>query len=62
MGFFTILTLIFVVLKVLGIGVVATWSWLVVFSPLVVEFVLALIMFGFFYSQAGKEYSRGKRW
>jgi hypothetical protein len=33
MGIFSILTIIFVVLKVLGVGLVATWSWWLVLLP-----------------------------
>lgn len=46
MGFAETLTLIFVVLKVLG--VLATWSWWTVFSPMLVVYgILALV--GFFW-------------
>lgn len=41
MGFTEILTLIFVVLKCLGI---ITWSWWVVFSPELVALVLYVII------------------
>jgi hypothetical protein len=34
LGFGTILFLIFLTLKLAGIGVVATWSWWWIFSPL----------------------------
>ncbi len=36
-GFFGVLTLIFVVMKCLG---AIEWSWLLVFSPLVIEFII----------------------
>ncbi len=38
------LTLIFVALKLAGIGVVATWSWVWVLSPLWIGFILKVII------------------
>ena len=35
--------LIFLTLKLAGIGMVATWGWLEVFSPLIAKFILVLI-------------------
>ena len=35
--------LIFLTLKLAGIGMVATWGWLAVFSPLIAKFILVLI-------------------
>jgi fatty acid desaturase len=44
-GLGTILFLIFLVLKLAGIGEVATWSWWWVTSPLWIPLVLALVVF-----------------
>jgi predicted membrane channel-forming protein YqfA (hemolysin III family) len=33
-SFFTLLTIVFITLKLAGIGVVSTWSWWWVLSPL----------------------------
>ena len=41
----TAIFLIFLVLKLANVGVVATWSWLAVFSPLLISLGLALVMF-----------------
>ena len=41
MSLFTILFLIFLVLKLAGI---ITWSWLAVFAPLIIEVVLVVIL------------------
>ena len=38
-----IVFLIFLTLKLAGIGMVATWGWLAVFSPLIAKFILVLI-------------------
>jgi len=38
-----IVFLIFLTLKLAGIGTVATWGWLAVFSPLIAKFVLIVI-------------------
>ena len=38
-----IVFLIFLTLKLAGIGMVATWGWLAVFSPLIAKFVLIVI-------------------
>jgi len=38
-----IVFLIFLTLKLAGIGMVATWGWLAVFSPLIAKFVLVFI-------------------
>lgn len=49
----TLLTIFFIVLKVLGVGVVAVWSWWWVFSPLwlpivaAVAIVVAVFVIGF---------------
>ena len=49
LGFGTILFLIFLTLKLAGIGVVATWSWWWIFSPLWIPIsiigILVLIAF-----------------
>ena len=37
---FELLTVVFVVLKVLEVGVVANWSWWLVFSPFLVALAL----------------------
>ena len=44
MGILTILTLIFLTLKLAAIGVVATWSWFWVLSPMITEIVLSVII------------------
>ena len=43
LGFGTILFLIFLTLKLGGWGVVATWSWWWVFSPIWISFALVLV-------------------
>jgi hypothetical protein len=45
LGIGTILFLIFLTLKLAGIGEVATWSWWWVTSPLWIPLVLALVVF-----------------
>lgn len=34
MGILEVLTVIFVTMKLLGVGAVASWSWWLVFSPM----------------------------
>lgn len=41
MGFLEVLTLIFIVLKVLGI---ITWGWLAVLSPLIIGIIIDIII------------------
>lgn len=48
MGLFEILTLIFVVMKLAGIGIVATWSWWLVLAPLLVSLGVYLAVGIFF--------------
>lgn len=43
MGICEILTIIFVVLKVLGIGVVASWTWFQVFIPMMIALALYIV-------------------
>lgn len=43
--FLTTLGLIFITLKLAGIGVVATWSWLAVLSPFWGPLVIVLTVF-----------------
>lgn len=43
-GIGTVLFLIFLVLKLAGIGVVATWSWWWVFSPLWIPIAFILLL------------------
>ena len=44
-GVLGILQIIFIVLKVLGVGVVANWSWWVVLIPLWIELgIIALVI------------------
>lgn len=38
--FFSILTLIFIALKLAGVGVVAAWSWWWVLSPIWIPFAI----------------------
>jgi hypothetical protein len=42
-GFFGLLTIVFIVMKLAGIGAVAQWSWLWVLSPLWLPTVVAII-------------------
>jgi hypothetical protein len=49
LGLCSVLTIIFVVLKVLGVAPVATWGWLWVLSPLWIGFLAGLgllLLFG----------------
>lgn len=46
MNVLSILLVIFIVLKVLGVGTVATWSWLWVLSPLWLPFACWLGLMG----------------
>ena len=39
--FFPILAIIFITLKLVGVGTVAAWSWLWVLSPLWIPFAIA---------------------
>lgn len=41
-GIFGLLTLIFVVLKLAEVGVVASWSWWLVLSPMIAWLVLVM--------------------
>ena len=43
MGFVSTLTLIFIVLKLLGL---IAWSWIWVFAPIWISFVLIVLAFG----------------
>lgn len=45
MGFTAILTLIFVACKLLGI---VTWSWWIVFSPIIIGWVLGIFLIALF--------------
>jgi hypothetical protein len=45
LGFGTILFLIFLTLKLAGLGVVAAWSWWWVFSPILIPIAALLIIF-----------------
>ena len=45
LGLGTILFLIFLTLKLAGIGVVATWSWWWVFSPILIPLAGLLVIF-----------------
>jgi hypothetical protein len=47
-GLNTILFLIFLTLKLAGLGVVATWSWWWVFSPILIPLTIFLagVLFG----------------
>jgi fatty acid desaturase len=44
-GLGTILFLIFLTLKLAGLGVVATWSWWWVFSPILIPIAGLLVVF-----------------
>jgi len=43
-GFSLILFLIFLILKLAGLGMVATWSWWWVFSPILIPLAATLII------------------
>lgn len=43
-GFCGLLAIVFIALKLAGIGSVATWSWWWVLSPLWIPFVLVLVI------------------
>jgi fatty acid desaturase len=45
LGLGTILFLIFLTLKLAGIGVVATWSWWWIFSPILIPIAALLVIF-----------------
>jgi fatty acid desaturase len=45
LGLGTILFLIFLTLKLAGIGVVAAWSWWWVFSPILIPIAALLVIF-----------------
>jgi hypothetical protein len=45
LGLGTILFLIFLTLKLAGLGVVATWSWWWVFSPILIPLAGLLVIF-----------------
>jgi hypothetical protein len=44
-GIGTILFLIFLILKLGGWGIVATWSWWWIFSPIWIPLVVALLIY-----------------
>jgi hypothetical protein len=44
MGFLEVLTIVFIVLKLMGI---ITWGWLAVFSPLMVSIAIYILWFLF---------------
>lgn len=46
MGIVGVLTIIFVVLKLTGVGAVAAWSWVWVLSPLWIGSIVWLILVG----------------
>ena len=43
-GFCGLLAIVFIALKLAGIGTVATWSWWWVLSPLWIPFALVLVV------------------
>jgi hypothetical protein len=43
-GFLNLLTLIFVVMKLAAVGVVATWSWWLVFLPTIIAVSIAIFI------------------
>jgi hypothetical protein len=47
-GIGTILFLIFLILKLGGWGIVATWSWWWIFSPIWIPLVVALLIYFIF--------------
>ena len=44
LGFGSILFLIFLILKLAGLGMVATWSWWWVFSPILIPLAAIVII------------------
>ena len=46
-GFTGLLTLIFVCAKIFGIAPVASWSWIWIFSPIWIGFVIWFLLFLF---------------
>jgi hypothetical protein len=48
LGIGTILFLIFLILKLGGWGIVATWSWWWIFSPIWIPLVVALLIYFIF--------------
>lgn len=47
MGFFELLTIIFVIAKILGY---ITWSWYLVFAPIAVHICLVILVLGIVFS------------
>lgn len=43
LGFCSILALIFIALKLAGVGVVATWSWIWVLAPLWIPLLIVVV-------------------
>jgi energy-coupling factor transporter transmembrane protein EcfT len=41
----TLALIVFVILKLAGVGVVASWSWLWVLSPLWIQLVIAAVIY-----------------
>ena len=60
-GIYSLLALIFITLKLTKTGVVATWSWLWVLSPLWIPFVLGMTIIGGILLFAFLEYRRDKK-
>lgn len=44
MGLLGVVTLIFVIAKVFGIGIVANWSWWLIFAPALIGVVILLVI------------------
>jgi hypothetical protein len=58
MGLLAVLTIIFIVLK--AVGVIA-WSWWLVLSPLLAEVVISGLLIGFIGRKGYKVYKKNKR-
>lgn len=43
-GFFGLLTIVFIIMKLAGIGVVANWTWWWVLSPLWIGWCLIIVL------------------
>lgn len=54
MGFCEVLGLIFIILKLLGVTAVATWSWWWVTSPLWIGFIIDILVYAIAYNKTRK--------
>lgn len=61
-GIGTILTLIFVVLKLSNLGVVANWSWWYVFLPIIISVTLKTLYIGIAYAYFKYKEKQFNKW